>query len=136
MLLIEILESESFKNIKMFSSSSQLQIYMPSNIDELKQLSNGTVWFTSKLTDKLHDSENEYNRKRMLEHPGQTYVLFYHRAGKITKFQLNVEAGIFINGANKPIVKIHDSYAGSVNLLSRLPEYKKFVEYLIKNITI
>lgn len=132
MLLTEILEPKLFKNIKIFSSSSQLQIYMPSNIEELKQLSNDTVWFTSKSTDKLHGSENQFNQERILEHTGQTYILFYHRAGKVAKFQLNVEAGIFINSANKPIIKIYDSYAGSVNLLSRLPEYKNFVEYLIK----
>ena len=77
----------------------------------------GAVWCTSGENDNHFD---EYNKK------GPLYIVIANLNGKRRMFQLHYEENEFMNELNQPIKK------ADIAELSKIPEYKQFLEYLIR----
>ena len=77
----------------------------------------GTKWCTSGENDNYFDS---YSKK------GPLYIIITNLNGKPRKFQLHYEENEFMDELNQPIKK------ADIAELSKLPEYKQFLEYLIR----
>lgn len=77
----------------------------------------GTKWCTT------GDKNNQFDNYSRL---GPLYTIIANVGGKTRKFQLHYESDQFMNERDQPVSK------AEIKLLSGFPQYKDFLEYLIK----
>lgn len=77
----------------------------------------GTKWCTAGKSNNQFDTYNSQ---------GPLYTIIANLGGKTRKFQLHYESDQFMNERDQPVNK------AEIKLLSSIPQYKDFLEYLIK----
>jgi hypothetical protein len=93
------------------------KVIIPRTEAASKLYGKGTKWCTSADKDCLF---NHYNDQ------GDLYILMAKVNGKNRKFQFHYETESFMNERDAPVSQ------ADIDALSKLPEYKKFLNYLIK----
>jgi hypothetical protein len=97
--------------------SPNFKVIIPKTQEASCLYGKGTKWCTAGDDDNRF---NEYNRQ------GPLYTIIANLGGKTRKFQLHYESDQFMNERDQPVTK------ADINALSQVPEYKKFLNYLIE----
>jgi hypothetical protein len=111
-------ERQAKEEATVLLDSPNLKIVVPKTEAASCAYGRGTRWCTA-----YTKSENRFNTYNA---DGPLYILMAKIGGKDRKFQVHFENGEFMNETNTPVNK------AEISGLSAIPEYKKFLNYLIK----
>lgn len=110
-------ERQIKSDVEVLLDSPNLKVIVPKTEDASCLYGKGTRWCTAGNKDNMFGT---YSKQ------GPLYILLANLGGKQRKFQVHYESDQFMNERDQAIS------AADIRALSKLPEYKEFLDYLIK----
>lgn len=105
------------KDVEKLIDTKEFKVIIPKTEAAAKFYGANTKWCTASDEDNMFDNYNEQ---------GKIYIIITHRNDKDRKFQLHYESDQFMNERDQPLD------AADIKFLSSFPEYKDFLNLLIK----